>query len=94
MNHQVSDTDGSRIYRVGDIVYWETQPEKTFTIEELDDKNYIHDRTWIWSSELDTPWTSSNGKNFHSPNSRKWGRLINLSEAQRQRDRKLEELGI
>ncbi len=81
-------------YQVGDIVYWEKKPEKVFTIEELDDKNYIHDRTWIWSSELDVPWTSSNKKNFHSPNSHKRGRLINLSEAQRQRDSKLEELGI
>ena len=81
-------------YQVGDIVYWEKHPEKTFTIEELDDKDYTYDRTWIWSSELDIPWTSSNNKNFHSPNSHRLGRLINLSEAQRQRDRKLEELGI
>lgn len=81
-------------YQVGDLVYWETQPEKTFTIEELDDKNLTYDRIWIWSSELDMPWTSSHNKNFHSPNSHKRGRLINLTEAQRQRDRKLDELGI
>lgn len=81
-------------YRVGDLVHWETQPEKTFTIEAIDDKMFTNDRIWIWSSELEKPWTSNNDKNFHSPNSRKWGRLINLSEAQRQRDRKLEELGI
>ena len=81
-------------YQVGDVVYWETQPEKTFTIEELADKNLTYDRIWIWSSELDMPWTSSHNKNFHSPNSHTRGKLINLSEAQRQRDRKLEELGI
>ena len=81
-------------YQVGDLVYWETQPEKTFTIEELDDKNLTYDRIWIWSSELDIPWTSSHNKNFHSPNSHTRGRLINLSEAQRQRNRKLDELGI
>lgn len=81
-------------YQVGDVVYWETQPEKTFTIEELADKNHTYDRIWIWSSELDVPWTSSHNKNFHSPNSHTRGKLINLSEAQRQRDRKLEELGI
>jgi hypothetical protein len=81
-------------YQVGDLVYWETQPEKTFTIEELDDKNLTYDRIWIWSSELDMPWTSSQNKNFHSPNSHTRGRLINLSEKQRQRNRKLEELGI
>ena len=81
-------------YQVGDLVYWETQPEKTFTIEELADKNLTYDRIWIWSSELDVPWTSSHNKNFHSPNSHTRGKLINLSEAQRQRDRKLEELGI
>lgn len=87
-------------YRVGDLVHWETQPEKVFTIEEIEEKNFTFTftftnyRIWIWSSELEKPWTSSNGKNFHTPNSRKWGRLINLSEAQRQRDRKLEELGI
>ena len=33
-------------YQVGDLVYWETQPEKTFTIEELDDKNFTYDRIW------------------------------------------------
>ena len=81
-------------YQVGDLVYWETQPEKTFTIEELDDKNLTYDRIWIWSSELDMPWTASQNKNFHSPNSHTRGRLINLSEAQRQRNRKLDELGI
>jgi len=81
-------------YQVGDVVYWETQPEKVFTIEELADKNLTYDRIWIWSSELDVPWTSSHNKNFHSPNSHTRGKLINLSEAQRQRDRKLEELGI
>ena len=81
-------------YQVGDVVYWETQPEKVFTIEELADKNLTYDRIWIWSSELDMPWTSSHNKNFHSPNSHTRGKLINLSEAQRQRDRKLEELGI
>jgi len=81
-------------YQVGDVVYWETQPEKTFTIEELADKNLTYDRIWIWSSELEVPWTSSHNKNFHSPNSHTRGKLINLSEAQRQRDRKLEELGI
>ncbi len=81
-------------YQVGDVVYWETQPEKVFTIEELADKNLTYDRIWIWSSELDIPWTSSHNKNFHSPNSHTRGKLINLSEAQRQRDRKLEELGI
>jgi hypothetical protein len=81
-------------YQVGDLVYWETQPEKTFTIEELADKNLTYDRIWIWSSELEVPWTSSHNKNFHSPNSHTRGKLINLSEAQRQRDRKLEELGI
>ena len=81
-------------YQVGDLVYWETQPEKVFTIEELADKNLTYDRIWIWSSELDVPWTSSHNKNFHSPNSHTRGKLINLSEAQRQRDRKLEELGI
>ena len=81
-------------YQVGDLVYWETQPEKTFTIEELDDKNYMSEKVWVWSSELDIPWTSSHNKNFHSPNSHTRGRLINLSEAQRQRNRKLDELGI
>lgn len=81
-------------YQVGDLVYWETQPEKVFTIEELADKNLTYDRIWIWSSELDIPWTSSHNKNFHSPNSHTRGRLINLSEAQRQRNRKLDELGI
>ena len=81
-------------YQVGDLVYWETQPEKTFTIEELDDKNFTYDRIWIWSSELDMPWTLSQNKNFHSTNSHTRGRLINLSEAQRQRNRKLDELGI
>ena len=81
-------------YQVGDVVYWETQPEKVFTIEELADKNLTYDRIWIWSSELEIPWTSSHNKNFHSPNSHTRGKLINLSEAQRQRDRKLEELGI
>lgn len=84
----------NQIYLVGDLVYWETQPEKTFTIEELADKNLTYDRIWIWSSELEVPWTSSHNKNFHSPNSHTRGKLINLSEAQRQRDRKLEELGI
>ena len=81
-------------YQVGDLVYWETQPEKTFTIEELDDKNYMSEKVWVWSSELDIPWTSSHNKNFHSPNSHTRGRLINLSEAQRQRNRKLDELGL
>ena len=81
-------------YQVGDVVYWETQPEKVFTIEELADKNLTYDRIWIWSSELEIPWTSSHNKNFHSPNSHTRGKLINLSEAQRQRDRKLQELGI
>lgn len=81
-------------YQVGDLVYWETQPEKTFTIEALDDKNYMSEKVWVWSSELDIPWTSSHNKNFHSPNSHTRGRLINLSEAQRQRNRKLDELGI
>ena len=81
-------------YQVGDLVYWETQPEKTFTIEALDEKNYMSEKVWVWSSEFDIPYTISHNKNFHSPNSHKRGRLINLTEAQRQRDRKLEELGI
>lgn len=85
-------------YQVGDLVYWEKKAEKVFTIEEIDNKTirskFTFSEVWIWSSELDIPWTSSHNKNFHCPNSHKRGRLINLSEAQRQRDRKLDELGI
>jgi hypothetical protein len=75
------------INEVGDLVYWEINPNKKFTIECIS----VEMNGWIWSSEFDIPYCRDGSKNFHKPISHSLGKLINISKI---RDVKLKELGI
>ena len=74
---------------IGDLVYWEFFPDIKFHIEDVKYKtNYS---AWIWSSKLEKPYCENGEKNYHSPISHIYGRLINITKS---REEKLNELGI
>jgi hypothetical protein len=72
-------------YEIGDLVYWEYFPDIKFHVEDVKYSG------WIWSSNLEIPYCISGAKNFHSPKSHKYGRLINITK---ERETKLNEIGI
>lgn len=73
---------------VGDIVFYENDPDRKFIIEEV--SNDVRN-PWIWSSGLEKPYLSNDVKNLHTRYSFDLGKLVNLS---RKRQLKLNELGI
>ena len=79
-------------YEIGDLVYWEYFPDIKFHIEDVVYKtNSCGLPGWIWSSKLDPAYCRDGRKNYHSPRSHKYGRLINITK---ERERKLNEIGI
>lgn len=71
-------------FRIGDVVYFENEPETLYVIEDMLGN-------WFWSSNLKNRLCSS-GKNWHNPRNSRNGDLKITTQSMR--DRKLNDLGI
>ena len=65
---------------IGDLVYWELFPDIKFHIEDVKYKT-TYSSAWIWSSKFEKPYCANGEKNYHSPISHKYGRLINITKS-------------